>query len=330
MPIDESFMRASYLDLKLALGTIESGALGNARREITAMDVQKVLDARDEKDYIELAYRYAFYDANDEPELKFDMEKSDRENAEIVFRDAARNALGYVYLHQLMIKALQLKEVCDKERVTMDDLRAVGIEKCDASTSDYFYSALFEAMELEAAERFGGNTEAVFRENGDLRRRVTCPVFHCYEHISRMDTPYSRRLQHGIVQTIATHPAMLDYEEKEGGFIFDLINDHFAENATGYQQVAQKALDTLFRINLVDIQTITVRGEIRADCLSVYAALWYELSRSLNGSRVVLCQACGRPIVVYGERGQKRKYCDQNCRKWAQRHPGELRGRGSW
>lgn len=54
-------------------------------------------------------------------------------------------------------------------------------------------------------------------------------------------------------------------------------------------------------------------------------ALWLAYSNEFTHSRIDTCEACGKPLVIQGERGKKRKYCDGTCARWANRHKGEKR-----
>lgn len=46
-----------------------------------------------------------------------------------------------------------------------------------------------------------------------------------------------------------------------------------------------------------------------------FTSLWLCLSDSFRESRVTACKTCGLPIIVTGERGTKRLYCNDTCKR---------------
>ena len=64
---------------------------------------------------------------------------------------------------------------------------------------------------------------------------------------------------------------------------------------------------------------------VRSD--DVYSSIWYYFACDLSRGRAFKCQACGKPVLALNERGNPRRFCSTACSKWAQRHPGERRGR---
>lgn len=56
---------------------------------------------------------------------------------------------------------------------------------------------------------------------------------------------------------------------------------------------------------------------------SLTSDMWRELCHA-TGAKAVKCRACGRTVVAFS-RGMPRMYCDDTCRKWANRNPGKKR-----
>lgn len=88
---------------------------------------------------------------------------------------------------------------------------------------------------------------------------------------------------------------------------------------------AARMLDELCGLHLRGVDTLTRDGIPFQCCRHGVAALWLAYLNRLSHVRITTCEACGKPIVVTGERGQKRRYCDDTCRKWANRNPGKKR-----
>lgn len=86
-------------------------------------------------------------------------------------------------------------------------------------------------------------------------------------------------------------------------------------------------LSQLFNLHLVDIATVCdgATGNPGRAAYSGVSALWLGLSERMSGGRAFRCEACGKPVLAFGER-RKGKYCCPACRKWGNAHPGKKRG----
>lgn len=85
-------------------------------------------------------------------------------------------------------------------------------------------------------------------------------------------------------------------------------------------------LSQLFNLHLVDIATVCdgATGNPGRAAYSGVSALWLGLSERMSGGRAFRCEACGKPVLAFGER-RKGKYCCPACRKWGNAHPGKKR-----
>lgn len=59
----------------------------------------------------------------------------------------------------------------------------------------------------------------------------------------------------------------------------------------------------------------TFNGVLRPSADSNLTSLWVRLSESFSDSRITACKTCGLPIIVSGERGTKRLYCNDTCKR---------------
>ena len=84
--------------------------------------------------------------------------------------------------------------------------------------------------------------------------------------------------------------------------------------------------DLLFHAHMAGVSTTAVHGRPLQVATSGLSALWLACLNKMSHSRVQLCEACGRPILVSGERGTPRKYCSDACREWKHKNPGKTRG----
>lgn len=331
MPIRENFSRESlYKDIDLMQSERRCKSIDDIRGEIRERDLFSLLDASEADEFARLAKKYAFFEASTASELSYDLGKSDAENRETADAQLAVNLIGYIDMQRHMNLAISLKSLCEQDVVSRSDLESVGFLIEPASLEDRTFSLQLETLIKDAKEKLQvDDLNPVLAECFDLQRRLGLPMFWCWERVTTSESPYAKHLRFGIKcnmdQDFWQVGLKVSKNPDDPHYIFDLGNDHFSEDAVGYREAVHKALDKLFRINLADVAVVTNAGIVEQKCRTVYAAFWYELARSLEGGRAMRCEACGKPLIAFGERGSKRKYCSDACRKWAQRNPGKRR-----
>ena len=74
-------------------------------------------------------------------------------------------------------------------------------------------------------------------------------------------------------------------------------------------------MDDVFRKCLRGVDIRTSHGGLapRADCN--FTSFWLCLSEMIADSRVTAYKTCGLPIIASGERGTKRLYCNDTCKR---------------
>jgi len=88
---------------------------------------------------------------------------------------------------------------------------------------------------------------------------------------------------------------------------------------------ASDFINIVTTLHLHDVRTLYENGIFYQTCNSSISSLWVCLAGKLSRGRTLKCKACGKPIITTSERGNPRQYCDDACRKWAERNPGETR-----
>lgn len=331
MSVRESFLHDSlYRDVGLMQCERRCKSIDDIRGEIRERDLFSLLDASKVDEFACLAKKYAFFEASLLSELAYDLDKSVAENREAIDEQLAVNLTGYIDMQRHMNLAISLKSLCEQNEVSRSDLESVGFLIESASFEDKLHSLQMETLIKDAKEKLQIDaSNPVLDDCFNLQRRLGLPMFWCWERVTTSESPYAKHLRFGIDcnmdQDFWQVGLRVSKNPDDPHFIIDLGNDHFSEDAAGYREAAHKALDKLFRINLADVAVVTNVGIVEQKCRTVYAAFWYELARSLEGGRAMRCEACGKPLIAFGERGIKRKYCSDACRKWAQRNPGKRR-----
>lgn len=80
-------------------------------------------------------------------------------------------------------------------------------------------------------------------------------------------------------------------------------------------ELAYGLMDDIFATTLGGVSVDTYRGQLTAMADTVFTYFWLCLSESFRDARVGICRTCGLPIIVSGERGAKRLYCNDGCKR---------------
>ena len=74
-------------------------------------------------------------------------------------------------------------------------------------------------------------------------------------------------------------------------------------------------IDDIIRDCIQGLRIETRDGILAPKADTNFTSLWLCLSDSFRESRVTACKTCGLPIIVSGERGTKRLYCNDTCKR---------------
>ena len=317
--------RGVYLDVQKARELGSPHRVGEIENEFAYKDVEDLLNLKSTSDLLEIAKRYAFFSASQKGELAYDFDEDAARNKERVEEDTYINSIGYFDMQQHMRAAIKLKELLGRDAIGLEDLAETGVQIEESPESHLEMARDMKAYVSKAQASLNIMADPLLSECKELRDRLALPFFSCRLSVRCSKTPYSKHLLDGMVRATNEDGTAFALEKSDIGYSFDVVCDHFPKSSTGYRAAVAKALDTLFRINLADVAAVTQGGILAQRFLSVYAAFWYHLARGLEGGRAMRCEACNKPLIAFGERGMKRRYCSEACRKWAQRHPGEKR-----
>ena len=81
---------------------------------------------------------------------------------------------------------------------------------------------------------------------------------------------------------------------------------------------AERALllsDAVIKPFVQGVRMQTVKGILAPFADSRLTSLWVCLCESFREARVGACKACGLPVIAIGERGSKRQYCSDSCKR---------------
>lgn len=74
-------------------------------------------------------------------------------------------------------------------------------------------------------------------------------------------------------------------------------------------------IDSIIRPCIQGVRFETRDGILAPKADTNLTLLWLCLSDGFRESRVTACKTCGLPIIVIGERGTKRLYCNGICKR---------------
>lgn len=81
---------------------------------------------------------------------------------------------------------------------------------------------------------------------------------------------------------------------------------------------AERALllsDAVIKPFVQGVRMQTAKGVLAPFADSRLTSLWVCLCESFREARVGACKACGLPVIAIGERGSKRQYCSDSCKR---------------
>lgn len=326
MPTDDLQNPFKYVDMD-ELKRLGHDAFERSVKEINYLDLHRLIDASERDAAMEFAWKYGVYHDSGLSEIKFDLSESNSENFARIEFAVARNAGGYKAMRKHMLKAIELKALSEKEDITYNDMTDAGFDVWDDNEGEKLERLIrLEKRQFIAQKSRDGGNAFLEYELASIPSDGRGVSITFMDHVMGFGSEYARHFQRGLKKAIELGRSCSWFYEKPYDFYYDLMEGRFGCNQDGYRNAAKVALDNLFAINLVDVATVTEGGSIRQECSSAYSAFWLLLSHELSGGRAMKCAACGKPLIASGERGMKKRYCSDACRKWAQRHPGETRG----
>lgn len=97
--------------------------------------------------------------------------------------------------------------------------------------------------------------------------------------------------------------------------VLTLFGGNFLKESSYSERRAYFFMDSLINACIHGLSIYTRDGELAAGASTIFTSLWVCLIENLRTSRITRCRACGRPIIVTDERGTKRLYCNNGCKR---------------
>jgi len=74
-------------------------------------------------------------------------------------------------------------------------------------------------------------------------------------------------------------------------------------------------IDSIITTCIQGLRIETQDGLLSPKATTNFTSFWLLLSESFSTSRVAVCRCCGLPILATSERGTKRQYCNDSCKR---------------
>lgn len=74
-------------------------------------------------------------------------------------------------------------------------------------------------------------------------------------------------------------------------------------------------IDSILKCCIQGLRIETKNGVLSPKADTNFTSFWICLSEIFRDSRVAICKCCGLPIIVSHERGSKRQYCNNSCKR---------------
>lgn len=74
-------------------------------------------------------------------------------------------------------------------------------------------------------------------------------------------------------------------------------------------------IDSILKCCIQGLRVETENGILSPKADTNFTSFWICLSEMFRDSRVAICKCCGLPIIASHERGSKRQYCNDSCKR---------------
>lgn len=323
-------VRIPVCELKLAEGD-EGGMI-----EPSWGLIERFIKAKSENDFLSLAVTCG--DLFDTSTATISAENGVLDSRDIGFRDPDMGIENYAQASFLLSKAVELKAFIqsdDHSKESFASLLSNG-EIFSDHTSEHFASKTGDFVCIEPNKASLKNEDA--RKNAS--RLVKSRAYEAYAEDpfasmqakrfagGKYDCDYmvgfeisGKQYIRFVRQALRTLRvgSSIEYAGKEARGYLIFFYPYCTDDADGRAEVAAFILDALMSVHYCNIRLVFRNGLEVKYCGCLLSSLWHCLSESLRAGRSLRCESCGIPIISFGERGRKRRYCSDACRKRAER-----------
>lgn len=232
-------------------------------------------------------------------------------------------------VRDIVMLVLDLKRMADDEVDSREAFEALGVEFAPDKDEGFEIAELFylgtsnllldivraecnfdkAEISLRHSMREAGITDEKLMEMGYLDEEG-----HFYDPFVCSYAPGHLIQEHHIC--LKSQEDMLDQLDPEKRYpVYYFFGGHLGVEFSSKKNRANYFIDSILYYFLQGVRMRTNNGILQPAAESNLTSLWVRLSESFNDSRVTACKTCGLPIIVSGERGAKRLYCNDTCKR---------------
>lgn len=241
-----------------------------------------------------------------------------RQRKNIVFEDEVTAASD---TRELMLLVLRLKQMIDDDVCTKDNFVKLGAKFHRGGTDSHeqgdFYF-LFRSSELASylrktnhCEQIEEQREKIFQEehSGEATNISDYPPFptigYTKGHVIKAEKLY--------IEGQEQHAASL--EDDQAYPVMPIFGGNLGKKDSYSPRRAYFFIDSIMQYCFQGVRIRSKQGVIDAAADTNFTSLWLCLSETFRTSRVTMCKSCGLPIIASNERGTKRLYCNDSCKR---------------
>ena len=287
----------------------ESSSENFVFQETSYLDIERIIKADTERKFELLKRKYDLIVPDEEPS-----------------RLEPSSIQDFQTTGELLRLAMRLKEIISKKRITRDDLKEAGIGVTLADETTWYELKKRTTEKLKILKLSEKDIPTLAPSMYQIIKIKGQPFIPSYDTIIEGDD-YKKFLDTGVEHARSNGFKCGYFELYENWASLEIGSGFYELSSNGMREGCVHILDALFCIHLHDVATLTKEGEPYQRCNSLLSSLWYCLAESFRGGRTTRCKVCDIPLIAFNERGKKRLYCSDACRKWSERNPGEKRKR---
>ena len=245
----------------------------------------------------------------------------------------------------LMLIVLELRRMVDEDSCSREGFERLGVKfephaggECESATLYYLASSKMladyvrDTCRCEEFERFFveqlGNMEVDPRYLADLgyldnAGNVYCPLVGSYAPgwLVKKDELF-----------VPGQEERASALENDGRYpVFPFPTEKLTVEGSCSPERAFLIADAVIKPFLQGVRMQTTKGILAPYADSRLTSLWVCLCESFREARIGACKGCGLPVIAIGERGSKRQYCSDSCKrkyKRALRYAALVNGEG--
>ena len=226
----------------------------------------------------------------------------------------------------LMLLVLEFKRMVDEDECSRSSFEKLGVtfsrggtEKHESASINYLPSSDSFARYMRATTN-GEKIEEGFKEH--LLKEHPDDAMKYINEDGSVYCPWSALFYATKEQIVEDHLYLNNQEKRvaelESGERHPAMHFFGGNLLKSHSHTASRAMFFLDSILAECVQGMRVRvrnGAIVPSAENNFTSLWICLSETFRESHVIRCQTCGLPVIVTGERGTKRLYCDDTCKR---------------